>query len=81
MARLLYDEYMTRQQYTPAKRRQLEAERAAQLEQNMRTYAAMSLEDYVAMRVARVSDLATWCQDAEAAAAAVRHAELVNLYS
>ena len=66
--------------YTAARKLELETARAAELEQRMRTYAAMSLDDYVAMRVERVAELAQWCQDAEAKAAVARHAELVAEY-
>lgn len=71
---------MSTVRYTAAKRRELETARAAELEQRMRTYAAMSLDEYVAMRLERVADLAEWCQAIEANAAATQHAALVAQY-
>lgn len=65
--------------YTAAKRRAVEAERAAALEAKLAGYAAMSLEDYVAEMLEQAPP-AAHCQAETRTFAIARHAELVKLY-
>lgn len=80
MARLLYDRDMTQGRYTATKRRQVEAARQAHLAARDTRYAAMSLEDYLAERIAEYGPCADFVREANVAFWTARHAELTSTH-